>query len=46
LPTIELASLLANVPPSTIRSLSHKDAMEVMKIINPLALDCLETYAT
>ncbi len=44
LPTIELASALSNVPPSTIKALSMKDAMAVMKLVNPLAVQCLETY--
>jgi hypothetical protein len=46
LPTIELAALLSGVPPTSIKSLCLKDSMEVMKIINPLALDCLGTYGT
>jgi hypothetical protein len=43
LPTLELASLLADVPTHTIKSLCLKDSLEVMKIINPLAVDCLTT---
>ena len=46
LPTIELASLMAGVPPSTIKSLSMKDSMAVMKLVNPLAVQCLETLGT
>jgi hypothetical protein len=44
LPTVELASALSNVPPSTIKALSMKDAMAVMKLVNPLAVQCLETF--
>ncbi len=46
LPTIELASLMSGVPPSTIRTLSMKDSMAVMKLVNPLAVQCLETLGT
>jgi len=46
LPTLELASLLAGVPPSTIKSLAMADAMAVMKLVNPLAVQCLETLGT
>ena len=42
---LQLAAKLANVPPSTIESLGRVDAMEVMKVVNPLYLDVLATFA-
>ncbi|WP_432473338.1 phage tail assembly protein [Amphritea sp. HPY] len=46
LPTLELASRMARVPPSTIKSLNYQDAMLVMKVVNPLAGQFLETLGT
>lgn len=41
-PTVVLASMMAKVPPTTIRSLGSKDSFKVMKVVNPLAVQCLE----
>jgi hypothetical protein len=43
IPTVSLASLIAGVPPTTIKSLGLKDSLKVMKVVNPLAMQCLET---
>jgi hypothetical protein len=42
-PTVDLASSMAKVPPSTIKALGAIDSLKVMKVVNPLALQCLET---
>lgn len=46
IPTVTLASMMAKVPSSTIRSLGAKDSFKVMKVVNPLAVRCLETLGS
>jgi|GEM_PF-1673335 len=43
LPTRELASALAEVPPSTIDDLCAEDAIKVMVVVNPFVTPLLET---
>lgn len=44
LPTVWFSAKLASVPPSTIRSLSVKDAILVAKAVNPFLLEYLGTF--